>query len=464
MTWRGISGWTSSRSLGASARLRGRGWSRSTGMADTECADVVQGRATLVAPDAEPRRPVPHQRDADAANCVTVIGGGLAGCEAAWQLAERGVPVRLVEMRPATASPAHHTADFGELVCSNSLKSENPTRRRACSSPSSPRWAASFCAVAHETRVPAGGALAVDRERFARALTDRLSLPPERRRRARRGRRPTRRPRHHRDRPADEPGVRAALEGLVGGERLAFYRRRGPDRRRRVARPRQSCSLSRATTRGRRADYLNAPMTRDQYDAFYDALVGARRVTAKEFEQHGALPACQPVEEVARTGRDSLRFGALKPVGLTDPRTGAAPVGGRPAARREPPGSAYNLVGFQTNLAFGEQERVFRMIPGLERRRVPALRRDAPQHVRRRAARTRPDARPARSTVASASPVRSPAPRATARPPRPGLLAALNTCADITASPPVALPPTTALGALLAYATDPDTGPTSRCT
>ncbi len=400
---------------------------------------------------------MPHQRDVHSANCVTVVGGGLAGCEAAWQLAERGVSVRLIEMRPANPSPAHHSADLGELVCSNSLKSENPESAAGLLKAELAAMGSLVLAVAHETRVPAGGALAVDREHFARALTDRLASHrnveivreeavalPEGRLIIATG-------------PLTSPAFATVIEGLVGQERLAFYDAAAP-----IV---EADSLDRAVVfaqsrydKGETPDYLNAPMTQDQYDEFYDALIAARRVTAKEFEQAELFRACQPVEEVARTGRDSLRFGAMKPVGLTDPVSGLRPWAVVQLRSENRQGSAYNLVGFQTNLTFGEQERVFRLIPGLsdaEFLRHGVMHRntfvDAPRVLDPTfALRDRPHVRFAGQVTGTEGYCEAAA---------SGLLAALNTYADITSTPPVTLPPTTSLGALLAYATDPTTGP-----
>ena len=243
----------------------------------------------------------------------------------------------------------------------------------------------------------------------------------------------------------------------MGQERLAFYDAAAP-----IV---EAESLDRAVVfaqsrydKGETPDYLNAPMTQDQYDEFYDALIAARRVTAKEFEQAELFRACQPVEEVARTGRDSLRFGAMKPVGLTDPVSGLRPWAVVQLRSENRQGSAYNLVGFQTNLTFGEQERVFRLIPGLsdaEFLRHGVMHRntfvDAPRVLDPTfALHDRPHVRFAGQVTGTEGYCEAAA---------SGLLAALNTYADITSTPRVVLPPTTSLGALFAYATDPTTGP-----
>lgn len=398
---------------------------------------------------------MPHARIPDPAESVTVIGGGLAGSEAAWQLAVRGMQVRLVEMRPVTVSPAHHTSDLGELVCSNSLKSENPESAAGLLKSELESMGSIVLTVAHETRVPAGGALAVDREHFGRKLTDRLeSHPnlevvreeavtmPEGRVIVATG-------------PLTSPAFAGVLGDLVGADRLAFYDAAAPI----VEAESLDHSVVFAQSRydkGETPDYLNAPMNREQYDAFYDALLCARRVTAKEFEQTDLFRACQPVEEVARTGRDSLRFGAMKPVGLTDPVTGLRPWAVVQLRAENRQGSAYNLVGFQTNLAFGEQERVFRMIPGMGDAtflRYGVMHRntfvDAPRALDATLAlRSEPRVRLAGQVTGTEGYCEAAA---------SGLVAALNTYADIITKPQAALPRTTAFGSLLAYATDPDT-------
>jgi len=389
------------------------------------------------------------------AHTVTVIGGGLAGCEAAWQLAIRGVTTRLVEMRPSRMTPAHHTGDLAELVCSNSFKSEDVETAAGLLKSEIGCLGSIVLQVAHETSVAAGGALAVDRKRFSQTLSARLDVHP--RIELVREEATTVPPGHViiATGPLTSDAFAHALSGLVGEERLAFFDAAAPivdaegvDREAVFAQSRYD--------KGGGADYLNAPMTRPEYDAFYDALVGARRTTLREFERRELFQACQPIEEVARTGRDALRYGALKPVGLTDPRTGERPWAVAQLRAENAAGTAYNLVGFQTNLAFGEQERVFRLIPGL--RNATFLRHgvmhrntfvDAPRLLDRTLAlRAEPRIRLAGQITGTEGYAEAAA---------TGLLAALNTVADLRGSSPVLLPPTTALGALVAYATDPDT-------
>jgi methylenetetrahydrofolate--tRNA-(uracil-5-)-methyltransferase len=387
---------------------------------------------------------------------VTVIGGGLAGCEAAWQLATRGVAVRLVEMRPVVSSPAHHSADLGELVCSNSLKSENPGSAAGLLKSELAAMGSIVLQVASETRVPAGGALAVDRTHFARSLTARIESHP--------GIEVVRREATAipagrvivATGPLTSPSFEAVLGKLVGAERLAFFDAAAP-----IV---EAESLDRSVVfaqsrydKGETPDYLNAPMSREQYEAFHDALVGAKRVTEKEFEHSDLFRACQPVEEVARSGRDSLRFGAMKPVGLTDPVTGSRPWAVVQLRAENRQGSAYNLVGFQTNLTFGDQDRVFRLIPGLQGAvflRHGVMHRntfvDAPRVLDHTlAVRSEPRVRLAGQVTGTEGYCEAAA---------SGLVAALNTYADIARVPAARLPLATALGALLAYATDPETG------
>jgi methylenetetrahydrofolate--tRNA-(uracil-5-)-methyltransferase len=388
---------------------------------------------------------------------VSVIGGGLAGSEAAFQLAVRGHLVTLVEMRPAVTGPAHHTDGLAELVCSNSLKSDDPETAAGMLKRELESLGSLVMSCARATAVPAGGALAVDRERFS-GLVGRMleSVPGLTVLRAEADSVP--------DGdvivatgPLTSAAIEPAISELVGPDRLAFYDAAAPvidagsiDRTVVFAQSRYD--------KGDGADYLNCPMDRDEYESFIDALISARRVNAKEFETSELFQACQPVEEVARRGRDAARFGAMKPVGLTDPRTGRRPwavVQLRPENRA---GTAYNLVGFQTNLAHGEQERVFRTIPGLggaEFLRYGVMHRntfvDAPRLLAPDLAlRSAPRIRFAGQITGTEGYLEAAA---------SGLVAALGLHASWFGAPTVVLPVETALGALLAYATDPDTSP-----
>lgn len=385
---------------------------------------------------------------------VTIVGGGLAGSEAAWQLAQRGVRVRIVEMRPKRPTPVHRTGELAELVCSNSLKSRRPDtaagllKRELCTLGSFVLGVALTCAV------PAGGALAVDRVRFSREVTRRLEAHPlvtvERRE-------ATAIPAGRcivAVGPLASEAVASAISDLVGPSSLAFYDAAAPiveadslDRARLFAQSRYDKGD---------ADYLNAPLDREQYERLVAMLVDAERVIPRDFERRELFSACQPVEEVARSGVDALRYGALKPVGLTDPATGRRPWAVVQLRAENAEGSAYNLVGFQTNLTWPEQRRVFRAIPGLEHAefsRYGVMHRntfiDCP-HVLDRTL-----AVPSRREVRFAGQVCGTEGYCEAI--GSGLYAALCTYADLAGVPAPSLPATTALGSLLAWSCDPST-------
>lgn len=388
------------------------------------------------------------------AEVVTVVGGGLAGSECALQLARRGVRVRLFEQRPRHASPAHHTDRFAELVCSNSLKSLREESAAGLLKWELRRAGSCLIGIALRCSVPAGGALAVDRDLFSREVTEAIERSPlievvrEEVTELPEG------PCVIAAGPLCSDALFAALSARLGGESLAFYDAAAP------IVDAQSLDRSVVFEQSRydesgRGDYLNCPMERDEYDAFYDALVSARRVVAREFEQSDLFCACQPVEEVARTGRDSLRFGALKPVGLTDPRTGRRPWAAVQLRAENAQRTAYNMVGFQTNLTWGEQRRVFRMIPGLEGAeffRYGVMHRnsfvDAPHVLDATFAIPGSRCRLAGQITGTEGYTEAIA---------SGYFAALNTYADLVDAPRLALPRTGAFGALVAYATDPAT-------
>ncbi len=388
---------------------------------------------------------------------VSIIGGGLAGSEAAWQLAQRGIPVRLFEMRPATDSPAHHTAALAELVCSNSFKSDDPDTAPGMLKRELAQLGSMIMAVARETAVPAGAALAVDRDAFSTTVTQLLeSHPLIEIIRAEAHEIPTTGPVIVASGPLTSAGLEHALTELIGVDRLSFYDAASPI----VDAQSVDRSVVFAASRydkGGGADYLNCPMSPVQYEEFIAALVAARRVNAKEFEASDLFQACQPIEEIARRGGDAVRFGAMKPVGLIDPRTGQRPwavVQLRPENRS---GTAYNLVGFQTNLVFGEQERVFRIIPGLENAeflRYGVMHRntyiDAPRLLTRDLAlRCQPRIRIAGQLSGTEGYFEAAG---------SGLLAGLNIHAELTGVPPIVLPCDTALGSLIHYATSEETG------
>ena len=296
-----------------------------------------------------------------------VIGAGLAGCEAAWQMAERGIAVELWEMKPAKMSPAHRSAGFAELVCSNSLRSDRVTNGVGLLKEELRRMGSLILAAADATRVPAGSALAVDRDRFSAYVTEKIK--------------------NHPNITVIEGEVKAleadiltvvatgpltadALAGqigeLIGGRQLHFYDAAAPI----VDASTVNMDIAYFASRYDKgdADYLNCPMTEAQYNAFYEALITAEAAELHDFDRAElkVFEGCMPVEIMAARGRETLCYGPLKPVGLRDPRTGREAYAVVQLRRENEAGTMYNLVGFQTHLRFPEQKRVFRMIPGLE--------------------------------------------------------------------------------------------------
>ena len=297
---------------------------------------------------------------------VVVIGGGLAGSEAAWQAAEAGARVRLYEMRPVRRTPAHRTDKLAEIVCSNSLKSDEPGTAPYLLKEELRRGSSVIMEAAKETRVPAGAALAVDRERFAEWVTTRLASHPNVT--LLRGE-VTRIPEDSVTVVAAGPlcsdELAAEVMRLTGDDQLYFYDAISPI----VAADSINTEVAfRAARYGKGGDdYLNCPMNEEEYDRFYGALVEAVSVPLQRFEETRWFEACLPIEEIARRGRETLRFGPMKPVGLVDPRTGHEPFAAVQLRQENLMADAYNLVGFQNHLRYGEQARVLRMIPGLER-------------------------------------------------------------------------------------------------
>lgn len=296
---------------------------------------------------------------------ITVIGGGLAGSEAAWQIARRGVRVRLYEMRPVRSTPAHRTDRLAEIVCSNSLKSDQPYNASWLLKEELRRLGSVLIQIAGSVRVPAGAALAVDRERFAARVTEVISSEPniELVREE-----VTEIPKEGIVIVASGPLTSASLSESIrqfcGSEHLYFYDAISPivD----VESIDQS-KVYRASRYGKASgDYLNCPMDRGQYTAFYDALLLAESVAIHEFEEACYFESCLPIEELARRGRDTLRFGPMRPVGLDDPKTGRMPYAVVQLRQEDLMQSSYNIVGFQNHLKFTEQKRILRMIPGLE--------------------------------------------------------------------------------------------------
>jgi methylenetetrahydrofolate--tRNA-(uracil-5-)-methyltransferase len=295
-----------------------------------------------------------------------VIGGGLAGCEAAWQLAERGHTVRLIEMRPVRSTPAHQTAALAELVCTNSFKSMDLTNAHGLLKHEMRALGSIVLDAAELARVPAGTALAVDRDAFAGAVTESIAAHPS----------------IHIERaevtalpdcaaiiatgPLTADPLARAIAALLGDESLAFHDAIAPI----VSADSIDMNKAFAASRwgkGEGADYLNCPLTRDEYITFLEALRAADTYPGHDWEDIPYFEGCLPVEVMAARGDDTLRFGPMKPVGLRDPRTGRRPYAVVQLRREDRSGQMWNLVGFQTRLRTGEQRRVFRLIPGLEK-------------------------------------------------------------------------------------------------
>ncbi len=296
---------------------------------------------------------------------ITIIGGGLAGSEAAWQVARHGGRAHLYEMRPRETTPAHTTDQLAEIVCSNSLKSDQPYNASWLLKQELRQAGSLLIKIADEVRVPAGGALAVDRQRFAESVTEAIRREPniELHREE-----VTAIPEHGivviASGPLTSPALSESIHQFCGREHLYFYDAISPivD-----AESIDHSRVFRASRYGKAdADYLNCPMDKEQYLRFYGALTSAEDVQLHEFEKLCYFEACLPIEELARRGLDTLRFGPMKPVGLADPETGRRPYAVVQLRGEDLMQTSYNLVGFQNHLKFPEQRRVFRMIPGLE--------------------------------------------------------------------------------------------------
>lgn len=299
---------------------------------------------------------------------IKIIGAGLAGTEAAYQCVVRGVPVELYEMRPAKKTPAHETEDFAELVCSNSLKSESPNSAPWLLKEEMRRAGSLLLRLAHETSVPAGHALAVDREVFAEKVTAAIEAEPlitVRREEVTQvdetdaetltviatG-------------PLTSDALSLEIARLSGSSHLYFYDSISPivefdsiDM--------SKCYFAARYDKGT-ADYVNCPFNKEEYDVFTDALMQAHSVEEKDWEKLNYFEGCLPIEEIARRGRDTLRFGPMKPVGLRDPKTGKIPYAVVQLRRENLRADSYNIVGFQNHLKYGDQARVLRLVPGLE--------------------------------------------------------------------------------------------------
>ena len=295
---------------------------------------------------------------------ITVIGGGLAGSEAAWQIARLGARVRLYEMRPGRSTPAHRTDRLAEIVCSNSLKSDQPYNASWLLKEELRRFGSILIRIADSVRVPAGSALAVDRQRFAEQVTEVVSNEPNVRLiHEEVSRIPSDGIVIIASGPLTSPSLSESIREFCSSEHLYFYDAISPivD-----AETIDHSRVYRASRYGKASgDYLNCPMNRVEYDAFYEALISAENVPVHEFEEACYFESCLPIEEIARRGRDTLRFGPMRPVGLTDPGCGRIPYAVVQLRQEDLMRSSYNMVGFQNHLKFAEQKRIFRMIPGL---------------------------------------------------------------------------------------------------
>ena len=312
--------------------------------------------------------------------CIKIIGAGLAGTEAAWQCARRGLDVELFEMRPVRSTPAHQTADFAELVCSNSLKSDSENTAPWLLKQEMRRAGSLLLSIARQCAVPAGHALAVDRVTFAARVTEEISREPRIQVRL-----------EEVTKIDEADGITIIATGPLTSEALAAEIARlsaspSPESGAAARAPHlyfydsispiveaDSIDMSRVYMAARydkgSADYINCPMNEEEYARFYDALIAAPAVEEKDWENLNYFESCLPIEEIARRGRDTLRFGPMKPVGLRDPRTGKTPYAVVQLRQENLRADSYNLVGFQNHLKFGEQARVLRLIPGLENAR-----------------------------------------------------------------------------------------------
>lgn len=386
---------------------------------------------------------------------VVIVGGGLAGSEAAWQAASHGARVTLYEMRPKESTAAHKTGWLAELVCSNSLGSADGASAPGLLKEEMRRLNSLIIRVADEVRVPAGAALAVDREQFAQRITQALEAHPS--------------IRLLREEITDIPGdclciiatgpltsdrLAAAIQRLTQSEHLYFFDAISPIIDADSINMDVVFRASRYDKGG--ADYLNCPMDEPTFNAFYDTMLAAEKVQPKEFEKHTPyFESCLPIEVMAERGRETMLYGPLKPVGLEDPRTGARPHAVVQLRAENRHRTCYNMVGFQTKLTYGEQKRVFRMIPGLEQAeflRYGSVHRNtfinAPALLRRTLQlKTRETVFFAGQLVGVEGYTESAA---------MGGLAGLNAARALAGLPPVTPPPTTAHGALLDYITTAD--------
>jgi methylenetetrahydrofolate--tRNA-(uracil-5-)-methyltransferase len=395
---------------------------------------------------------------------LMIVGGGLAGSEAAWQAALRGLQVRLYEMRPAKTTGAHETASLAELVCSNSLGSNLPDRASGVLKNELRRLGSMLLECAEEAALPAGGALAVDREVFAQRVTARLESNTNIEIVRQEVKEVPSFPAILASGPLTSPSLSASIADLSGQEHLFFFDAIAPIVSADSINTRLAFRASRyAAGEQQDGDYFNCPLNKEEYYAFVEALRTAQRIELRSFEEAITIgvkaghffEGCLPVEIIAGRGRDALAFGPMRPVGLVDPRTGHRPWAVVQLRQDNLAGSLYNLVGFQTNLKFPEQKRVFQMIPGLERAQFirygqmhrntfiasPRLLRPTLQHIQRDDLFFAGQITGVEGYVGNIA---------------TGLLAGLNAARLFQGESPLILPETTMLGALCHYVTHAD--------
>ncbi|MDR4983512.1 methylenetetrahydrofolate--tRNA-(uracil(54)-C(5))-methyltransferase (FADH(2)-oxidizing) TrmFO [Bacillus cereus] len=381
---------------------------------------------------------------------VNVIGAGLAGSEAAYQIAKRGVQVKLYEMRPVRQTPAHHTDKFAELVCSNSLRANTLTNAVGVIKEEMRLMDSVIIRAADECSVPAGGALAVDRHEFAAKVTEYVKNHPnvtvmnEEITEIPEG------PTVIATGPLTSPDLSAQLKELTGEDYFYFYDAAAP------IVEKDSIDMNKVYLKSRydkgEAAYLNCPMTEEEFDRFYEALIAAETVPLKEFEKEIFFEGCMPVEVMASRGRQTLVFGPMKPVGLEDPKTGKTPYAVVQLRQDDAAGTLYNIVGFQTHLKWGPQKEVLQLIPGLENAEIvrygvmhrntfinsPNLLRPTYQYKQRDDLFFAGQMTGVEGYVESAA---------------SGLLAGINAARLVRGEEPVVLPPVTAMGSMANYIT-----------
>ncbi len=396
---------------------------------------------------------------------LTVIGGGLAGSEAAWQAAQRGMRVTLYEMRPARNTPAHVTDRLAELVCSNSLGARSLDRALGLLKEEMKRLGSLVVACAEAAAVPAGGALAVDRVAFAAAITDRVTGHPNITLRRQEVTRLPNGPTIIASGPLTSDALAAEIVALTGQDRLAFFDAIAPI----VEADSINMDVAFQASRYERGeqdegDYLNCPMTEEEYRAFVDALLAAETIPLRDFESQDKrfFEACLPVEVLGARGSAALAFGPLRPVGLIDPHTGRRPYAVVQLRQDNLAATLYNMVGFQTNLRWGEQQRVFRMIPGLENAeflRYGQMHRNTfinSPALLDATLRFQPPTSNSQSPISNSRPPIWFAGQITGTEgyvgsAMSGLVAGLNAARTLRGQPPLAFLPTTMIGALLHY-------------